>query len=155
MTVRLLGGAIILLVSAFSARSMISAEEKRIRELEAFIKLITYIRDQIDCYSTPIGKIFSEYGGISELSPDCIPADLEDLLLNGRFSIGDESLKTLSEFSKTLGKNYRETQIKLCSKAVSELEAQKNALVNALPARKKTIFAICLSVGGVAVIALI
>lgn len=157
MLVKAIGSGLLLISSALCASRMISAEKAKIDLLETFISVISYIKNQIDLYSSPIKKILD---GINEetlhrLHLNDPPQRFDDILEISELSIGEETEKTLREFSSSLGKSYREVQIKLCDKTLSELEAQKNALKNAFPSRKKTILALCFGIGGVAVIALI
>jgi hypothetical protein len=136
---------------------MIAAEKTKIDQIETFISIISYIRNQIDLYSSPIAKIFGDIGAdmLDKLHLISSPKKFDDIINANELYLGEETQKTLCEFSSTLGKSYREMQIKLCDKTLSELEAQKRTLQNAFPSRKKTILALCLGIGGVAVIALI
>ena len=68
---------------------------------------------------------------------------------------GDDCRRILEEFARSLGKNYRDRQIKLCDTTVSELESVRAGLQRIYPSKKKTITALCLATGGLAVIALI
>ncbi len=155
MTAKLVGGALVMIISLLTARTFIETEERKLSDTEVFIKLITYIKDQIDCYAMPIDRILrSSSDIISAIYDGAAPTEFETTLQNGHYTVSDETKQTLMEFSSMLGKSYREVQIKLCSKTLSELEAQKNAILNALPSKKKTAMAICLAVGGIAVIAL-
>lgn len=157
MLVKIIGSVLLLISSALCASRMISAEKSKIDTIETFISLISYIRNQIDLYSSPIGKILDKISSdtLDKLHLTSPPVKFDDLLKTEGLPIGEETEKTLREFSSSLGKSYREMQIKLCDKALSELEAQKKKLQTAFPSRKKTILALCFGIGGVAVIALI
>ena len=157
MLVKTIGALVLLSSSALCASRMIAAEKAKIDQLETFISIISHIKSQIDLYSSPIPKIFSGIGKdmLDKLHLASPPKRFDEILDANALYISEESEKTLREFSSSLGKGYREMQMKLCDKALSELEAQKRMLQNAFSPRKKTILALCFGVGGVAVIALI
>lgn len=153
-----LSGAVLIIVSCLAAsRIIISHEEKRLRQLEAFIALIKYIRNRIDCYSVPVDKILAEcpegvmndLGGKGEKMSFREITEREEILLEG------ESRQILKEFSDSLGKHYRERQVKLCDGAVANLETARDAEKKALDSKKKTVNALCLAIGGMAVILLL
>ena len=56
---KLIGGVLIVMASVGVASYIISSEKKKIEEIDAFIALIKRIRNQIDCFSMPIEKIFT------------------------------------------------------------------------------------------------
>ena len=66
-----------------------------------------------------------------------------------------EAKHILEEFSETLGKNYRDRQIKLCDIAISSLEGVRGAEQKKYAVKKKTVNALCLAAGGMVVILLI
>lgn len=157
LTVKAIGGALLLLSSLMCASKMITAERKKIERVGAYIDIISHVRNQIDLYSAPLHKIFSEIDHVTlqSLGLSVVPKVFDGFILEGDRYVGEETVKVLREFSATLGKGYREMQIKLCDRAISELEKQKRDMEGAYPSKKKTILALCLCIGGMALIALI
>ncbi len=157
MLIRAGGALMIVFASIFASADLIKREKRRIECVEGFLALVSYIKDRIECYSTPIKNILA----------DCDPAILKKLGLDDPVSdfgqmisvceglLSEETLKTLREFSSTLGKSYRDVQIRVCGKTIGELEGQKNSLNAAYPSKRKTVIALCMALGGMAVIALI
>ena len=149
---RIIGGAAIILSCTLASSYITSIEKKKIEQAEAFIELVKYTRDQIDNYATPINKILSgskdilfklgiekEISSFDELLPICT----------------EECKKSILSFSESIGKGYREQQVKMCGGVLSELEGIRKKLVDAYPAKKKTNAALCLAAGGALVIALL
>ena len=157
MILKLLGSALLITSSISASRVLIGIEQKRIKQTDSFIALIRYIRDRIDCYSTPIDKILStcpddillEIGGRNGEFSFWELVSQNDMVLDG------EGKRILREFSESLGKNYRERQIKLCDSAISTLENYRKTKNADLTAKRKAINAICLAIGGITVIALL
>lgn len=156
MFFKLIGG-ILLIFSAISAsRALVGVEKRRLRQTDSFIALIRYIRDRIDCYSTPIDKILStcpedilfEISGGGELS-------FKDLAARNDIVLDGEGKRVLIEFSGSLGKNYRDRQIKLCDAAISSLEKYRKDKADELAVKKKAINAVCLAISGITVVALL
>lgn len=156
MIYKIAGSALILSASALSASRLISEEKAKIVQLETFIELVSYIRNQIDLYSAPIGKIFSDCKSsiLTKLGISDVPSRFDEILGKSKLIIDSESQKTLYEFSESLGKNYREMQLKLCDRTIASLEERKKLLLSSFASRQKTILALCLGLGGITVIAL-
>ena len=155
--VKLSGVAMIVFASVLAAGHLISQERRRVECVEGFYLLISLIKEQIECYSAPIKKILPSCDDriIRRLGLDQPPTDFGEILSGCEDVLDDDSKKTLREFSSTLGKSYRDVQIRTCNKALSELDIQLKGLRAAYPARKKTVIALCAAIGGMAVIALI
>jgi hypothetical protein len=153
--IRLVGAGLMFSSTAYLALRMIQTEKKKIERISAYVNIVSYVKNQIDLYSLPIEKILKSIdpSALEVLGMEAAPDRFEELiLLDG---VMEETQKTLREFSFSLGKSYREMQIKLCEKALGELERQKITLATAFPARKKTILALSFGICGMAVIALI
>ena len=156
MIYKLVGSALILGASGMMSGMLISREKAKIVRLDTYIELISFVRNRIDLYSEPVGKILSgcRTSIISRLSVDGSPQSFRELIKNETDCIDEISRKILDDFADSLGKSYRETQIKLCDKTLGELEKHKKTLEAAYISRKKTIIALCLGICGMTVIAL-
>ena len=151
-------GSVMVLISCLATSRIISAlEHEKNERLDSFITLIRYIRNKIDCYSVPIDKILADCPEeiIDPLGGKETGMTFEDILHRKNNLIGDDSRRILEEFSKTLGKNYRERQLKLCDGAISALEVIRDTEVKKYSAKKKTVNALCFAVGGLIIILLL
>lgn len=157
MMIKASGALMIIFASVFVSSDLIKREKRRIECVEGFLSLVLYINNSIECYSMPVKKILSHCDPsiMKKLGLDPTVSDFGQMISSCEVFLSDDSLKTLREFSSTLGKSYRDVQIRTCSKTIAELEGQRNALKAAYPSKRKTVIAICAALGGMAVIALI
>ena len=156
MIYKVLGSALIFGASAMMSGMLISREKAKIVQLETYIEMISFVKNRIDLYSEPLGKILSgcRTSIISRLSIEGSPQSFKELIEKDSAGLDEISRRTLDDFADSLGKSYRETQIKLCDKTLGELEKHKKTLELAYASRRKTIIALCLGICGMAVIAL-
>ena len=153
---KIIGGGVLLLSCALTSSYIISAEKRKIEQLEAFIALIKRTKEMIDCYAMPIEKIFNSSGDILlRLGIEKDITDFSQLVSECEILCGEDCRKILFVFSESLGKGYRENQVKLCDATLSELEEIRKRLVLAYPSKKKTTAALCFAVGGALLIALL
>lgn len=157
MIARLAGIGLLVSSASYCAHRMISAEKNKIDLISAYVEIVSHVKNQIDLYSLPIDKIIKglDPSVIRRIGIDHMPSTFGELIGTDGTSVGEETAKTLREFAFSLGKTYRDMQIKLCDKTISELLAQKKALMDAFPSRKKTIIALTFAICGMTVIALI
>lgn len=153
--IKLIGGVMIVASSMSTASYIASHEKKKIEEIEAFISLIRHIRNQIDCFSMPMKNIFSSCSDIlSKLGVSEKTSSLTELI-SKREIMCAECEKIINDFSSSIGKGHREREVKICDKAIGELEHIKEQLVSAYPSKRKTTAALCLAIGGAMLIALL
>ena len=153
--IKLVGGALIVIASIGTAYYISATEKKKIEQIEALIALIKYVRNQIDSFSMPIEKILSSCPVLlSRLGVNEKISSISELASRCDISC-EECKKIINDFVLSLGKGYREREIKLCDKAIGELEDIKNRLVLSYPSKKKTAAALCLAFGGALLIALL
>jgi len=138
---------------------MLNSSVKRSLEItEGAIKLLRYIRTQIDCYSKPIEKILSECP--REIYLECgyikndTPRTLSEIVT--AMSRSDSGVyKVMSEFCAEFGKSYRAEQVKLCDRYIEELSEMRASASQVLPMRKKLNSTLCISGAAAIVILLI
>ena len=153
---KLIGGMAVMISCSLCASYITSLEKRKIEQTEAFIELIKHIRNQIDCYSMPIEKIFlSAKDMLLKLGIEKEIRTFSDLLSECEIESGEEAKKTLNTFAESLGKGYRENQVKMCDGVLSELEVIRKKLTDAYPSKKKTTAALCFAGGGALLIALL
>ena len=157
MLFKVIGASMVLAAAAFYAEKILSGDKKRIDHLDAVIDLITYIKNQIDLYAMPLEKIYKsvDRDKLKRLCLDSPPKDFYEVIDNQELIFDGDIKRELSEFSSSLGKGYREMQLKLCERTLSRLGDKKKMLAESFPSRKKTVLALCFGVGGVVLIALI
>ena len=112
-------------------------ERRRCRQAEGFLSLLRHIRMQIDCFSLPVCKILSTLD--AQLRIDCcVPeraSDFAALLESTRLLLPEEACTLLQDFSRDLGKNYREEQLRCCDYYLSRLSPLCEKLRTELPRR--------------------
>ena len=157
MMVKLAGAVMIIISCLTTARTLTSLEKEKSDQLDSFIALIRYIRNRIDCYSIPIDKIFAECPDdiFDHLGGKEAGMSFDGLLSRKNVTVSEDARGILEEFSKTLGKNYRERQIKLCDGAISSLESLRDGEKKKYNAKKKTVNALCLAAGGMVILLLL
>ena len=157
MILKLVGSALVMISCIAVSRTVLTAERSKSEQIEAFISLLRYIRHQIDCYSIPMDRIFADcpLDILEPLGGKENDMSFERLLKRKEIILEGEAKHILEEFSETLGKNYRDRQIKLCDIAISSLEGVRGAEQKKYAVKKKTVNALCLAAGGMVVILLI
>ena len=154
MILKIIGAMMIAASCAASSVTLISHERKKLCQSDSFIALIKYIRNQIDCYSMPIDRIFLECPGeiLDELGGKEDKMTFSGLLSRESVEVDGETSRILSEFASSLGKNYRDRQVRLCDAAISELERVRGIAQKDFSVKKKTIGAMCTVLGGLVII---
>lgn len=145
---KLLGGTSIFLSASmfyFEARKF---EKAKLRQTDAFVSLLRYIKKQIECFSAPISTIIAQ----------CDPKLLEECGINVKgkkevflshlvqecvFYIDPEAIDVIKKFAHEFGKSYRDDQLKSCDYYISELTKYREKIVGELPKARKMRFAIC------------
>ena len=153
---KIIGGGALLISCILTSSYVASVEKSKIDQLEDFILLIKYIRNQIDSYSAPIEKIMRECKDILlRLDVQEEITDFSQLLLAREIKSGDNCKNILHTFADSLGKGYREQEVKLCDVTIAELDTIRKKLTEEYPNKKKTAAALCLAAGGALLIALL
>lgn len=146
VTLKLLGGVMILAAGALAAVSAVKHERRKLSVLDGWIDLIFYIRTQIDCYLTPLNEILA--GTDRELLRACMwngaNGGLDALLQNSQLYLGKEARRLLSSFVRELGTSYREEQVKRCDYYIASLRSLREKQLEDLPARTRVCVALCL-----------
>ena len=124
-------------------------EKKKTIQINAYLKLLSYIKAQIECYMLPIDMVLMKCDG--SLIYDCgfyedeRPKSFNELLDNSKFYIDNEMLEKLCAFSRELGTSYAEDQLKLCERYISDLNIMYEKYKTQRTKDKKLSLAICLS----------
>ena len=59
--IKLFGAATILLVSLYLSSQITTFAQRRMRQTEAFLILLRYIKAQVACYKTPVAEIYQSF----------------------------------------------------------------------------------------------
>ncbi len=146
LTLRLLGGALMLGAGIALSYLLIHRERTRLSVLNAWVELITYIRTQIDCFLTPLDEILANAD--PALLRDCMfrgeACTLKGLLQASRPYLDDETARQLTAFVKELGGSYRDEQVKRCDYYLHALRTLREARAAQLPQRTRLCATLCL-----------
>lgn len=149
-------GSLFLFISSLMMSYRYSDSQKsRLKNLEYLIGLVRYIRTQIDCFMLPVDKIISDYTSddnsqiASELKKSSFPKSAENL----KNILGIEEYEVILNLSKSLGRGYRDEQLKLCEICIDSLDSIHEKHKADMQSKIKTYRAFCL-LGSVMIIIL-
>lgn len=100
------------------------SQKSRLKNLEVLIDLVRYIQTQIDCFMLPVDKIILEYTSAnnSQISEALKKSKLSESCENLKPIIDKEEYEAFLSLSKSLGRGYRDEQIKLCEICLNSLK---------------------------------
>ena len=151
MTVYKIVGSVSIIVAALIMYlEMQKYENLKIKQINAFILLVEYIKSQIECFLLPIDTIIQSCN--DDLISACgINADhrkaktLDELLASARFYCDNECADIIKQFSADFGQGYIQEQLRSCDYYRSELIKQRDKLKEKGKKENKLRLAICLS----------
>ena len=161
MTIGKLIGSIALIGAALNSYiEMQKFQKKRICQINAFISLIEYIKNQVECFLLPFDIILKKCD--RKILNDCFVAsdisnikNMKDLLSSTTFYCDEHIVEILKKFSDNFGLSYSKEQISSCEYCCSELIKNRDKILEKDIKNKKIQFAICLSVSFSIIILLI
>ena len=149
---KVLGGTSIFLSAAIFYFESKRYERAKIRQADAFISLLRYIKKQIECFSAPISTIIDRCDkNILEncgIWTSCEQDSLGEVIGKCDFCIDEEAIDTLKKFGEEFGKTYREDQLRSCDYYISELVKYKEKLAQEIPKEQKMRLAVCFCLSG-------
>lgn len=157
LALKFAGAALIFSSSFLAGNALYSYERAKLKESEAFLNLIRYIKTRISCYRTPIPEIISEYKS-KELN-ECGFFEDFDISWNEALSacfeklhIDDETKKLLTDFGDELGASDKDEQINACDYYIERLGSHVENLKSEL-SQKQKLYRFCpILLGALAVI---
>ena len=161
---KVLGSASIVISAALFYMEAQKYESKKLKQTEAFISLLRYIKKQIECFSTPIthiikecdGDILSACGLDIKREPEITGANpMKELLESCDFYIDVEAVESLKKFANDFGRSYREEQLRSCDYYISELMIYRDKISAEIPKERKLRFAMCLCISASVILLLI
>lgn len=146
MIILKLCGAVSLFAASIICYSELTKRDKvQIRQLDAYIKLIQYIKENVECYLLPINSILRscESSVLRECSgwKDIEMKDLIDLYEGSVLFVPDEAQKYIRDFCTSFGRAYKDDQVKLCGDYINKLTNIRDELINEVKNRRKIRFA--------------
>ena len=151
MTVKLIGGMIVVTSSIFVAVSHRKFQGKRLKTLDGFIALLMYIKGQVDCYALPLYEILMSIP--PEILCDCNCPEgvesLDELICESKIYLEEESLRLLEAFSVEFGSTFREEQLRRCDFYLNSLVEERKRLSDEVIKRSRvgSALSICSSLG--------
>ena len=148
---KLLGSTSILLSASIFYFETRKYEKEKLKQTDAFISLLRYIKKQIDCFSAPISVIMAQCN--KKLLEDCgiDTKSINDLSYNDFFAriiencdfyIDNEAIEILQKFGHEFGKTYRDEQLRSCDYYISELVKYREKIALEIPKERKMRFAV-------------
>ena len=145
LSYKLIGGGMILGVGTVAAVLGIRRETRKLTVLDGWIDLIAHIRNQIDCYLTPLDEILraAKLNGLCNTKEIGQPS-LAELLQATASGLGEEERRLLNAFVGEIGNGYREDQIRKCTDYLETLRALRRDRAAGLSPRIRVLLALCL-----------
>ena len=124
-------------------------EKLKLKQINSFILLIEYIKNQIECYLLPIDSIIHncdvELIEACGIDKDCQNAkNLDDLISDAVFYCDKESVDIIKQFSHDFGQSYIGEQLRFCDYYKNELLKQRNKIKEKGLKEQKVRLALCL-----------
>ena len=137
--IRAAGALLLLAASIGFGAANIRAEKNRRRELDAILRLVRHIRENIEHFSRPLGEIWARFddpvldasGFLAVLRREGMEAAVRKSTLTA------DVRAVLSSFASSLGRGYREEQIALCRYTEEKLSGIAETLAKSAPDRER------------------
>ena len=154
---RMIGALAVVTSGVYAACIFNSGTRQVLRQTEAFISLLRFIRSQIECFALPLPQALGRCP--AEILKGCgydraeKPSSGEHLMAG--CCIEDTSVRrSMERFFSEIGRGYREEQLNLCDYCISSLEERRAHMASQLPMKIKVNSALSI-VGAVAVVILL
>lgn len=156
MAYKLAGTLLLLLVGGYLSAVMTRFERRRLRVLDGYISLLSYVRGQIDCYARPLTDILA--GADPQVLAACLGLDANEpfpplsaegepplpaLIKESRLYLEPESERLLLTMTGELGGGYRAEQVSRCDYYLTALLRERGKLNDTLPSRRRGVSVLC------------
>ena len=126
MIFKILGCTVALAASVLAAGAVVSAEKRRVSQLQGFTALVERIGQQIENFNTPVSQILKSTD--PALLHQCgaqspVTESLAAFLDSCDLTLSEEEKRVLFTFAADLGRRFRSDQIRscvLCSKLLAD-----------------------------------
>ena len=125
-------GACTISLSAMVYFKEINAYKRRgVKQSEAFIELIEYIKNQVECFLLPVDKILEacDKGLLSRCGFNAdsrSPLSISEIIDCSDLYVDTEVAELMKKFANEFGSVYKDEQIRLCNHCISELRCYVN-----------------------------
>ncbi len=156
--VKLLGVLLVTLCCGGACFEARRSDAERLARVDGFWRLLTFTRSEIDCFLTPQGRILAKCD--PRLLYDCgwhagePPADLSELLAAVGGGLDPRARELLYGFSASLGRSFREEQLRSCDACLEALGGLRRELEAELPKRRRATLSLCLCAAAAAAVIL-
>ena len=139
-----LGLAMLMAAALLLSREYEKNQRKRMREFSEFIRLAEHIKTKISCFLSPksdwLPGFSASEGGVVEFLRKASHSSLSDSFsaVRDKLSLGEEA-EILARLFLSLGASYKEGEIELLNKNLSELEAAREKLFSECEKNVKTV----------------
>lgn len=162
MIYKLIGAAMLMALSISMAFQICTMESRRVRQTEALLLLLRYIKAQISCFRTPLSEMFAGFeneeleacGLLPLLRDGCSFPDAFEKT-RPRLYLDSDETEMLSSFSREIGGGYREEQEECCAYYIRELERAYSEGREERPARVRVLRSLVISAGLMVIIILV
>ncbi len=169
MHLRLIGAVLLLSAAVYLGAALSQCARQRVRELEAFCRFLSEIRDAIAGMQLPLDEIFAEkhtgvlsdngfFAMLRAAAAEGADAPLAQTIAKcageGRLALSDEDLTCLRTFAAGLGQGDCQTEIRRCEYCLSRLEKRYAEAEKAAPAYIRMMRILPVSVAGLLIILL-
>ena len=146
-----IGLAVLFFISVYIGQIISGTYKTSVKQIEAFIQFIKYIKSQVEYYGTPYPEIFSKYtnipleqcGFIQRLRNGDWNTALDDTV----FGFDNNIKEILYNFGRDLGKKMRDDEINNCDYTIEQLRIHYNTLKSDLPKKNKLCTSLSLMAG--------
>ena len=144
-------GGISLIISSFQLyKRAIRRENSKLEQLDAYMRLIQYIRNNIEYYLLPINKILDNCDNkiISKClnaPPNLSISNLSQLYYSSDILFSDDIARIIEGFCTSFGNTYKNEQITMCEVVYKRLIEEKAKLLSETKNKNKVRFAISLA----------
>lgn len=154
MIVKLIGGALLVLSGVIGAEALNTRAAIALERVDGWIALLRYARRMVECYALPEAVMLSRADGAMLAAcgyrRDTPPKSFRAMLsASAEGDLSENARAVLQSFVSSFGQGYRDEQMRICDDTVLALNAEREALASALPARrqKNTTFAVAGAIG--------
>ncbi|NLK39197.1 MAG: hypothetical protein GX303_02955 [Clostridiales bacterium] len=159
--IKLFGAATILLVSLYLSSQITTFAQRRMRQTEAFLILLRYIKAQVACYKTPVAEIYQSFnnrtleecGFVNVLREKGFEAALYEC--ESMLYIDQNEFELLYAFASELGRGFQEEQLNSCDYHIGALEELYAKQKNEMPKKCKIYRTLIFTIGIMIIIILI
>lgn len=160
-SVKLAGALLIFATSLYLSAQIGLLAQRRMRQTEAFLALLRYIKAQVACFKTPVAEIYQSFqnrvleecGFLAALRERGLGEALDTC--EGALFLSEAEFELLHAFADELGRGFQEEQLDSCDYHIGALEAHYAKQKEELPKRCKIYRTLVLTAGIMLIILLI